>query len=91
MLFPHPHTQTIAEIPEIPFSEPDLSIQGTSLWPLNNSYGVHWADQADQKEMGVHSTEGVVPLGQSNLPGQRVHVFNRSAHGNRKAVAPRQA
>ena len=40
-LFPHPITQKVAEIPEIPFPEPDLSIQGTSIWLLNGSYRVH--------------------------------------------------
>ena len=40
-LFPHPHTSKVLEIPQVSLPEPDISIPGSPLWPLNSSYGVH--------------------------------------------------
>ena len=40
-LFPHPHTQKVTEISQVSLPEPDLSIPGPPIRPLNSSYGVH--------------------------------------------------
>ena len=52
-LFPHPHTQKVAEIPEIQFPSTNLSVQGTSLWPINSSHGVHLHGQGSQVDPSV--------------------------------------
>ena len=51
---------------------------------------VAWASQADQKQMGVPSAEGVIP-GQSKLQGQTIHVPNQTVHANRDTGTPVQA
>ena len=67
-LFPHPHTQKVSEIPEIPFPEPDLSIQSASFRPLTSSYGVHLHGQGSQVDGSS--------LGYKNppVPGQLVDL-----------------
>ena len=40
-LLPHTNTGTIQEISKIPCAGPDLSIQGTALWSVHSTHGVH--------------------------------------------------
>ena len=40
-LLPHTNTGTIQEISKIPCPGPDLSIQGTALWSVHSTHGVH--------------------------------------------------
>ena len=47
-LFPHSNTLPIQEIPPFSLPKPDLPIPGSSLWPLNSSYGVHLCGQRGQ-------------------------------------------
>ena len=44
-LFPHSNTLPVQEIPPVSFPKPDLQVPGSSLWPLNSSYGVHLCGQ----------------------------------------------
>ena len=40
-LFPYTNTGTIQEISEIPCGRPDVPIQGSTLWPIHGTPGVH--------------------------------------------------
>ena len=44
-LFPHTSTHPVQEIPPVSLPKPDIPVPGSSLWPLNSSYGVHLCGQ----------------------------------------------
>ena len=62
-LLPHTHTGTIQEISQIPCPGPDLPIQGTPLWSVHSTHGVHCSSQGGK-------TDGY-PQGYKNPPVPR--------------------
>ena len=47
-LFPHTSTQPVPEISPVSLPKPNIPVPGSSLWPLNRSYGVHLCGQRGQ-------------------------------------------
>ena len=47
-LLPHSHTGTVQEIPQVPCPRSDIPIQGSSLWPVHSSHGVHSGSQGGE-------------------------------------------
>ena len=52
-LLPHPCSQPVQEVPPVPFSKSDLSVPGTSLWPIRTSYGVHGSGQRSKADGSI--------------------------------------
>ena len=65
-------------------TQTNLRICGLPMRPITR------AGQADQKPLGVNSTEGVIPPVQSDFSGQEVHVSDRPSHSNGKTGASGQ-
>ena len=49
-LLPHTNTGTIQEIPQISYPGPDLPIQGTTLWSVHSSHGIHGSGQRGETD-----------------------------------------
>ena len=47
-LLPHTHTGTVQEISQVPCPRSDIPIQGSSLWPVHSSHGVHSGSQGGE-------------------------------------------
>ena len=47
-LFPHSNSFPVQKIPSVSLPKPEIPVLGSSLWPLNSSYGVHLCGQRGQ-------------------------------------------
>ena len=49
-LLPYSDTGSIQEIPETSYTRPNLSIQSTTIWPINSAHGVHCNSQGGKTD-----------------------------------------
>ena len=80
-LFSHPYQSKLKEVSPIPFSEPNLPVSGSSIWPLYSSYGVHNCGQGGQTHgSGKKHPDAPIPRRLADPSKRQRHLF--SEHPN---------
>ena len=60
-LFSHSSTLQVQEIPLVSLPKPDIPVPGSSLWPLNSSYGVHLEVKLMAQSRGIRIHQYLPP------------------------------
>ena len=71
-LLPHTHTRIIQEVSQVSFPKPDIPVQGSALWSLNGTFGIHCDSQRSETDGHTQGYKDLpVPrrlVGESQIP-----------------------